>query len=382
MRQLRFAWLLLLLIPFIPWIVWELQTSHGLGVLVVDKTVPDITRRGHSSFFWCLEHYRVLRPDGYYYNKMTDYYGYFPEDSTVSDPSSLGGLRPDLVYVTDLYGIYRSDQDHPGKEVGSRLVYGGLEQRELDAFRSYDSSGATMIAEFNSLDYPTTLRPEIDSMFQRMMDVRYDGWYGSFYQNLLDVPAWVRSMYTQFNRRPWRFSGSGVVLLNQGSLQKSKRGIIVLGKNDLLYPQLTVESSSDPTLTGTSQSVPYFSRFELVQPDSGGDVIASYRLNVSYAGAAKLEQAGWPRTFPAVITNGARTHFYFAGDFAVNDAPGILKQLAFVQRFSQFAYTFDDASDQTRFFYQFYAPMIRNILELTEKRDSDKASVQQLMRHN
>ncbi|MGC8653896.1 MAG: hypothetical protein ACP5US_07900 [Candidatus Kryptoniota bacterium] len=365
-------WLFVPVILLLPFILWELKPTLPLNILVIDKTVPDLGRREHKTFFWCLKHYKVVKPNGDFYNKLVDYYGYFPEDSTASVPSDLMGVHPDLVYITDLYGIYRGESSNNPITYGPRLVYGGLKQDELKALEKFDSMGTTIIAEFNSLDYPTTLNQKIDSAFQRLLGIKYSGWYGSFFESLRDVPSWAKKMYARLYHNHWNFSGSGIVILNQGSLENSGQSILVLNEQDLGTPPLSIINRTSPVLSNTEKSTPYFYWFEMVIPDSGGQVIADYELNCKPEGLQKLHDSGLPQAFPAIITNHSFTHFYFAGDFADNNIPDVMEEISFGVRFSGFVYNIYNASDQHRFFYTLYAPLMKNIFNLVEKRSSQR----------
>ena len=95
-----------------PGLAWRLLPPRPLGVLILDKTVPDTTYRGHRAVIWLLNHLKLVHPGSFApYNAASDYAGFVPLTrrawSVRPLPDAVGANR--VVYVADTYGVSAGD---------------------------------------------------------------------------------------------------------------------------------------------------------------------------------------------------------------------------------------------------------------------------------
>jgi hypothetical protein len=70
--------LILVGIPLISYLIWFSTPSKNAGILVIDKTVRDKSLTEHQGIFWTLEHSKIQKTDGGFYDPSEDYLGFFP----------------------------------------------------------------------------------------------------------------------------------------------------------------------------------------------------------------------------------------------------------------------------------------------------------------
>ncbi|HRZ09587.1 MAG TPA: hypothetical protein P5319_06785, partial [Gemmatimonadales bacterium] len=70
---------LLLVAALAPGVAWRLAVPRPLGVVILDKTVPDTTYRGHRAVVWLLNHLKFVHPGSHApYDVAGDYVGFVP----------------------------------------------------------------------------------------------------------------------------------------------------------------------------------------------------------------------------------------------------------------------------------------------------------------
>jgi hypothetical protein len=70
----------------------KVSPQPSLGVVVLDKTVPNIEFQEHQSLHWLLNNLKYTKSDGSPYDPATDFFGFFPgknESYQVKDFSNL-----------------------------------------------------------------------------------------------------------------------------------------------------------------------------------------------------------------------------------------------------------------------------------------------------
>ncbi|MCX6139095.1 MAG: hypothetical protein NTV54_16565 [Ignavibacteriales bacterium] len=357
---------MLALIVTSPVIIWYALPKKPLHVVVIDKTVPTPNYREHNTIFWVLRHLKYVDPSDFrYYDHERDYYGYFPQDSTVSDSSDVGLEHADLLYIADTYGIYR---DHRGTIVSDpapndtiplSLVYGGMNAEELRQIVDFSRRGETVIGEFNCLGHPTA--PPARETLERIFGLRSGGIIGNYFERLQDVPRWMRRRYFAQHGTEWPYSGSGLVIADE--MESNNGLLLVLNNSDLTGAPVLHPDKTHTLMQDVADNVPYFYQFEVTVPDSGSVILATYALRCTPSGREKLKLAGLPDHFPAVISrDGSLRSFYFAGDFADNEVATALTTVWSSELVLQRIYSLYFVSDQTRFFWRFYLPLMKNIL--------------------
>ncbi len=374
-KALRALPVVVLLIPLVSWVLWLLSPSRALRVLIVDKTSLTPEGREHRAFNWVLTHERYLKPDGFAYRVSEDYAGFMPLADgayTIRGPErvpdeQIDSLRAryDMTYYTDTYGVDRKDwyADDPSRRQSGGLLYGGLQRKDLLFLESMKRHGRLIIAEFNFFADPTS--DSVRSAAEREFGLRWTGWTGRYFERLDtadndELPHWIVDAVTS-QQGGWSYHGAGLVFAHQ-----SGRVAILEYPRDLSRPMPSVETTDHEQLRfGIPGSITYPYWFDITLADSAHTVISYYILSPTPAGDSVLHANSIPTIFPAVIEQREQYRFYyFAGDFA--DAP-ILN--TFWAHFKGMVWLRakmagrTDETDRRRFYWNYYYPLIRRILE-------------------
>ncbi len=367
---------LLILVFVVPFIVWFFVPTRPISVVVIDKTTGGDFRE-HRSFFWLMHHWKYTKPDSQnYYNDQEDYYGFFPQDSSYSDSSKLRLSKANLLYITDTYGVYsyplgfeKFEKMLSDTYLPIQLKYGGLTTAELDSIEAFKKSGGMAIAEFNTLQDPQMR----DSISQRrlgsLFGVQYAGALGKYYDDLNTAPRWMKEVYRKSDKKGWHYSGRGIIITVERQIGDTKPGLIILESKDLQMSPVVLRNSSHDLLSKTDDRVPYFYFFEYVTVDSSARVIAQFEMQCTLSGKEKILSAGLPLVFPAiVISDSTAQNLYFAGDFADNKVEMLLTQYWNVEFLLAKLFSFYFVSDQTRFFWKFYLPLMKEVMGQSHNR--------------
>jgi len=360
----------LIVVFVVPFIVWYFVPTRPISVVVIDKTTGADFRE-HRSFFWLMEHWKYTKSDSQsFYNDQEDFYGFFPQDSTYSDPSQLRLSNANLLYITDTYGVYSYPLGFENYEkmlsdeyLPIQLIYGGLTGVELDSIEAFKKSGGMSIAEFNTLQDPqmrdTITQQRIGSVF----GARYAGALGKYYDDLKTAPRWMKEQYKQTSGEPWNYSGRGIIITIEQAIGSTKPGLVILESSDLLSSPVVLRNSDHDLLKKTEDNVPYFYFFEYITVDSSAKVIAQFEMQCTRSGKEKILSAGLPLVFPAiVISDSTARNLYFAGDFTDNKVEMLLTHYWNVEFLLGKLFAFYFVSDQTRFFWRFYLPLMKEVL--------------------
>jgi len=366
---------ILFLILVSPYIIWHFSSSRPTSFLIVDKTVPKPTYREHKALMWVLNNlkYTNKQPEKAYQFDQ-DYYGFFPSDNFTY---SIKHLEPDpghvdLIYLADTYGVYNEDfykENIRGKR--SHLIYGGLEQKELDIIETLLGKSTLLIGEFNTFATPTYRLT--GSRLENLFGVRWSGWIGRYFQDLdknnEEVPVWLITNYEKQYEAKWDFKGPGFGFVHIDD------SVIILKHGEDVGNELikVVFSAQAEKALKVRNNAGYYYWFDILTPKSNTEILAQYKLDVTEKGREKLEKFGIPNTFPAVVRTGSpyRT-YYFAGDFSDIRKVPTFWNASFLKYLMARSYR-DIASDQSFFFWNVYYPMLENILEKELKPESGKA---------
>lgn len=381
-RRILYTLLWIVIAIFIvPHMIWFLSHDTPLDVLVVDKTVG-ADYREHSSLFWMMNHWKFVKPsDLSFYNSRSDYYGFHPTDSTSDDAAHFDIMGRDVLYLADTYGVYRYPVDYetyerliPNANIPIALKYGGISHREISAMERYASSGGILVAEFNTLQDPTMHERDIVERFQRVLGVRFNNVLGQYYEHLDDAPLWMKELYRIQHQSEWKFTGSGIIITDTRFGKETKPDIIVLDRSDLSKTPMEIYTKDHLLMKGVANGVPYYYFFEYVVPDSSSIVLAEFLLNCTESGIEKMKNANLPIVFPAVIASDtALRSIYFAGDFADNEIHPSLTRFFGIEVPLYYLYSVYFVSDQTRFFWRFYLPLMKNIFSQAIARNEQKS---------
>jgi hypothetical protein len=357
-----------------PSVCWRITPLRDVNVVIVDKTLPQPAWREHERVTWWLTHRRVRSPLGdARWLPERDYIGYNPTAKVGTDLDSAALARTDLVYIADSYGVYTGDyladddSTTHGELNPSTRIYGGVTVDEVSALEKYVARGGSVIAEFNTLEEPTSLTDASDRL-GALLGVKFQRWLGRWYGNLAsedEIPEWMRARYERAYWRPWEFRGPGIVVFAEGSDR-----IVVIDSTEFTstWPlTIEVDNGDDPLMRSVRTGQPYWYWFSGVSPTSDGRVLASYHLSVSPGAKSRLRAMGFPSTFPAVVRHsGSGMRAYFAGDFAdVGVAPPPMMRTRGLDWFGRWQSREKKAGSQRRFFWRVTIPLWDGMLRET-----------------
>ena len=360
------AVLLVALLIALPFIVWSRQPIHELRVVIVDKTVPDATRREHAGLSWLLQHRKIRQPGGADYATDKDYYGFFPLPNhkwEIREPS-VAAAAPELIYLADTYGVYT--EEFYGQPIGNRtaMIYGGLRPEEIRDLEAALPGCLTLVGEFNSFADPT-----YGESRQACMDwfgLSWKGWIGRYFKDLdrqLEVPPWAVRNYERQTGQEWLFDGPGFLFVNEDDqVEVLEEGIDVAKGRGLRFKGLP----DGQQWLGLPEDARYDYWFDVVKPKPGTKVLAEYELPLLPPGEKKLKALGIGARTPAVLLSqlGATRSFYFAGDFVdawpVPNFHRVAGLAPFRKMFSR-----EVPGDPSSFYWRVYVPLMSRVLEDT-----------------
>ncbi|KJE27756.1 hypothetical protein LG52_980 [Geobacillus kaustophilus] len=367
MEKREFGWIYVYIVLAVavlsaPYWLWWLKPEMELNLLIVDETVPDRSYREHQGLVWLLNQQKYVRSNGERYKAARDYVGFAPKkDGTYTVrplPKEMG--RYDAVYIADTYGVY--EEEFVRKQTDgarSAKVHGGLDLKEMEALWQFARQGGkTLIAEFNSMAYPT--EKEVRASFAQLFGLQWTGWIGRYFPDLgsREVPIWVKENYKAQYGKLFSFRGPGVVLVDETDR------LLVLDQRDLGDEGVVLSSTkAGEAHWGEKMRVPYSYWFDIVKPLDEHMVLATYTLSLSERGKEKLWAIGLPLSFPAVVRYETKTYqsYYFCGDYAdQGELPSVYQTVGLdVWR----KWTVDGRPDTgTAFYWKAYVPMMKAIL--------------------
>lgn len=370
-RYLLIAALFFFLSLLIPFLYWHIIPSTPLSIVVIDKTAGSDLQT-HLSLFWLMQHWKYSNPEtGKLYDERKDYYGYYPFDNSRSHCAQLNLSETTLLYIADTYGIYDYGMDPheyekqlPEMIIPGKLLYGGLRDEELLRIERYQASNRIMVGEYNSLHVRMDSSSMSDHPLSQFFDIRFTGALGSYHEDLRYAARWMKERYERMTGSLWNFTGRGFIIIIQRSEEDHRPEIVILQEDDMARNPVVIRTTEHEYLKGTEDEVPYFLHVEFLHPDSSAKVIASYEFRCTESGRRKMEEAGLPLVTPAVVVSGTNgQNIYCAGDFAENPTIPEILRIWNVEMPLKHLYSLYVVPDQTRFFWKFYMPMMKNILE-------------------
>lgn len=376
-----------------PYLIWLSKPMTPLRVKIIDKTVPSSTYREHAALTWVLNHYKIQAPaQAQDWQENRDYTGFHPFPSPAPENgygekdrlTSEDFKNQDLVFITDTYGVYKQDfriseqvkrersQSDRAVEIESPdyspQIYGGLSTQELALVRSYTQSGGSLIAEFNTFASPTAGAPRQE--MQDLLGLDWTGWTGRFFERLEDaeeIPAWARRNYKAHYHKDWSYQGPGWLIVHEDS-----RIVVLEEGKDAPKQALKIHHLSDhPLLKGSYDEVPYMYWFDINQARPKTQVLAEYRLQVTASGEQILKQFGLKSNFPFLSLASEKPLIaYFAGDVSDKFHEVGNYKLAGRGPWERFGRFKESNASQSAFFWEFYLPVMDNILRYVNNRDA------------
>lgn len=390
----------LILLLSSPVLLWKNKAENDLKVFVIDKSVPNELYREHAALFWVLNHNKTS-PINYErpWTLNRDYLGYYPKPTPLPNappsptPSPYGEKLKaehlkgsDMLFVADSYGVYTLDLEEAEKKEERKVlgldlstlkaeeatdysakIYGGFDGGEVGVIENYYKQGHHLIGEFNTFASPTEggNRTRLENLF----GVKWSGWAGRFFEDLSnrnEVPGWAFRNWKKHYGTDWKFEGPGFLLTHEDS-----RITVLEEKHDVEIWGLRILDVKEkhPLMKDAYNDVPFYFWFDIVEPKEGSEVLATYKFKLMPSGKAKFKKLGIPEQFPSVIVSAMKPlKVYMAGDFSDNKVDRGPYYVAGLPEFNAFGRMPEKRKNQEAFFWEFYNPLVRNIIEIASKK--------------
>ncbi|MBQ3866323.1 MAG: hypothetical protein II776_05425 [Clostridia bacterium] len=367
----RLVFLVMLAVASV-FIIWFFLPKKSINVAVLDKTVlsyseddnivKDNVYRKHRGFFWILDQQRYVKPDGASYDYKRDYFGPMLDDEGAYDYSvefADAVSSPDLVYLADAYGL---GNDTFGHYNGGTPLNGGISNDDMSFINFAYESGAPIIAESALFDSP--MSDSVRSQIITLLGVTPTKWIGRYIVDLedfSDVPDWAPPMYEQQEGVEWRFFGPGILLVSgEGRIIILEQNTDFISKN-LLQISINKEYKDE---FGDCGKCNFYNWFELIEPGYGVENIATFEFDLNATGMEKIREISKTPRFCAISRRqeeGYAPVYFFAGDFNDYVTGDRYGGFLFANQFYKFL-SYDRQGDVSNFFWRFYNPLIRHIL--------------------
>ncbi len=384
----------LLFTPLWMYLAWLLRSPRPLNIFILDKTVLTQSCDEHRSLNWVLTNEKFTKDDTVLYSVEKDYSGFFPlefDQYEVKDIEKYSEMQVDsladaldMVYYTDIYGIYWNDWYQEGVPISedekilnifrnlfgkkaslerSPLIYGGLNDAEVDLLAEMKERKKLILTEFNLLASPSNgpNRNRVEKLFH----IKWSGWVGRYFISLdtlvnPEIPPWVIRLYKEQHDHTWPFKKAGIVFVHE-----DERIAILESDTHLDYevPNIvTPDKNQDRFNVPYKVIYPFW--FDIVYTKDLNEVISWYEILPNTKGDSILKKNNIPKLFPAVLEHSKDYYFwYFAGDFSDNPIKvNYMSKLRGIKSLRYFMYDKGDKSDRNRFFWNYYNQMLPVIL--------------------
>ncbi|REK33721.1 MAG: hypothetical protein DWQ44_08800 [Bacteroidetes bacterium] len=354
-------------------ISWEFTPKRVLNLLIVDKTVLNKNSLKHRSVNWILDHEKYIKADGKYYEITEDYYGFFPGENEKYEIRDLDNMdeaevdsvsyRYNMVYYTDTYGVAANEwYRHRDVNDRSENIYGGMTEKDMLLLKKMKQKKKMIIAEFNSIAYPTTSAVRKD--FEQTFGIEWSGWIARHIASLdtinnPDLPKWVVRTHKQKNNGIWDFKNAGLIFVHESG------DVVILEEgrdlNESVPKIYTEKRYQDQYNVPPSLIYPYWIDI-MVNKNDSNEVISRYIIGTNRSGEKKLIDKRIPKVFPSIIRRtGDYKFYYFCGDYADNPTKFRFAKLNRINNLKFLMYNAVDVTDRNRFFWEFYLPMMQSI---------------------
>jgi hypothetical protein len=352
-------------------LIWSFEEKKILNIYILDKTVTRFDRPEHKAFTWILNQNRYVMPDRNNYSSTKDYYGFFPIDidGEVFDFKSLRINEVDvyadvfdIAYYTDCYGVH-SFEWYKGKTkpIRSQKVYGGLNQNDYLLIKKMIDNGKLVLGEYSMFSTPTNAL--VRSKTEAALGITWTNWSGKCFSTLdVDVeggpPEWMKNLYESQHMGVWPAKKEGIVLIsNDGAIELLVQGEHLNSSVPAIITQPDIASRF-----GVSQKVLFEQWFEFILPGQN-NVVSNFEFDLTPKGQELFTKLGLNPIPPAVIGQSGNEHFfYFCGDFADNPVVMWTAKIAGGEMINHLLFR-NKAGNRAVFFKNYYAPLIRNILD-------------------
>ncbi len=373
-RLILWTILLFLLTPAWMRLAWEFTPRKVINLMIVDKTVLNSSSAKHRSVNWILDHEKYIKSDSNFYEINKDYYGFFPgenENYSVRDFDNMSEEELDSVadhndalYFTDTYGVFVNEwYRHRDIHDESHSIYGGLSEKDLKMMQKMKERKKLIISEFNMVGMPTPA--DVRTSFENAFRMKWTGWMARSIASLdtidnPDLPLWIIRAYKKTHNNSWNYKNAGMLFIHENGT------VVVLEEGrDLIdgIPNI-VTNKKNQSLFGIPGTIIYPYWMDIWENLTDSNLVQShYIINTTAAGLALLSSFQIPKIFPAIIERrDDYRFFYFCGDFADNPTKFRFAKLSGITGLKFLMYNAKDQTDRNRFFWEFYLPLMQNIL--------------------
>jgi len=358
------------------WLLWFLTPKTKLVAAIIDKTVLTKAGQEHSSLYWILNHERYSKTSKKSYTIDHDYFGFFPLDD---EKFKLKGLErftekqitqlsmdADLVYFTDTYGIYNNEWFQK-KNINERsgMLYGGLSTNDVALARLMKVRKKLVIAEFNTIGDPTDSASRAG--FENEFAIKWTGWTARYFESLdttvnMELPRWLINNYKKEHQNLWPFKKAGIAFVsNNNRVAILEDGVHL--SNPMPYIQTSQRSQNE---FGLPSEIKYPFWFDIIEYDPKvNQSAANFKISTNDRGLAELKKYGIPPVFPAITFHKADDYrfYYFSGDFCDNPVSINSSYFKGINYLKWMFYSDKDPMERHSFFWNYYRPLLTNILE-------------------
>ena len=359
----------LLILPVINLLQWTFMEKKPMNIIIVDKTVPSISREKHKPFNWILTNDRFVKKDNrrsFSYRK--DYYGFIPtrplkkklwdrNEYRLADLKDLPE-KADAIYITDTYGVFFNEWYQGfSQSRRTRKIYGGLNNNDNLLIKEMKDRNKLVVMEYNSFDYPTADYESFRA--QERLGIKFKGWTGKYFASLdstsKDFPIWMTAMYRKQYQKPWKFSKPGIVLLQEKAIIVLEVGIHLINP----IPDIITNPSTSANWN-LPEKISFDQWFDIIDPVDN-NVLSKFILSTTSEGDSLLAGNSLDNEFPAVIQEPLEKRtYYFSGDFADSDIPYYTARFRDFDKLKGLLYS-KKPDDPRRFFWLYYKPLIEGI---------------------
>lgn len=373
--------LLILLLPLWLWLAWLMWPKQKLVLAIVDKTVLNNTGQEHISLNWVLNQEKFTKTETKRYDIRNDYFGFFP---LTNERYRLKGLErfsheqlqrlsddADAAYFTDTYGIYKNEwYSQTANTERSGILYGGMSGQDVDLLSDMKARHKLIIVEFNSIASPT-LAP-VREKFETLFNLKWTGWTARYFGSLdtitnKELPHWLVNDYKRGHNRQWPFHKAGICFVNDHD------EVVILEEGTHLkdpLPYIVTDNYGQKTF-GVPAKIKYPFWFDVMVPDVRvNKTVANFVINTNRTGMAELAKYHLPSVFPTITMHNGDDYrfYYFSGDFCDNPigiTSSYFKGISFLKGLF---YNTSDPMERKSFFWNYYRPLVTNILKLEIQR--------------
>lgn len=359
------------------WLAWVFTPRTSLVIAIIDKTVLNQKAQEHSSLIWVLNNNRINITANKSYQVSRDYFGFFPLKDKKFEIKGLERFSSiqlnqlsndaDVAYFTDTYGIYKNEWYGNIKDINerSRSIYGGMSSQDVEFLKDMKAKHKLIIAEFNTICSPTSV--DNRTRFESLFGMHWTGWTARYFDSFdttvnKEIPRWLINDYERQHDKKWPFHKSGIAFVENTDV------VVILEDGTHLSDPMPhiITAGFGQQKFSLPRIIKYPFWFDIITPELPlNHIISRFNISVNTQGAQELKKHKIPTNFPAITMHKDKDYqfYYFSGDFCNNKVGMGTSCFKGVGAFRCLFYYGEDGSESQSFFWNFYRPMMSNILD-------------------